>query len=184
MTGSTGIALTWSAPAAPGWSITGYQVRTGTSTSTVSDATEFLDVDSVHYCTCDITYQVTATATVAGTARRVESEPATVTVTDGRLHLPVPDHDGDAQPDGSVTVEAVCETDLRGPEQNTDIAVLFNDVTAQTQRCQEGADPAHLDDPHTFIVTGLDPATTYTVTTRTTSPSGSKTSDPYLVTTA
>jgi hypothetical protein len=41
----------------------------------------------------------------------------------------------------------------------------------------------HTDDPHTFVVTGLVPATTYAVTTRTTSPSGSKISDARLVTT-
>ena len=80
MSGTTGIALTWSAPAASGWSITGYQVKTGTSTSTVAGATEFFDADSTRYCTLGITYQVTTTATVAGTATSVESEPATVTV--------------------------------------------------------------------------------------------------------
>ena len=81
MNGSTG-ALIWSAPVAPGWSITGYQVRTGTSTSTVSGATESFDPDSTRYCTPDIVYPVTTAATVAGTATSVESEPATVTATD------------------------------------------------------------------------------------------------------
>jgi hypothetical protein len=88
----------------------------------------------------------------------------------------------EAGPDGS-TVQAVCRTDLRGPGQNTDIAVLFDDVVMATQRCQEGADLLHTDDPHVFVVIGLAPATTYAVTTRTTSPSGSKISDARLVTT-
>jgi hypothetical protein len=184
MSGTTGIALTWSAPAASGWSITGYQVKTGTSTSTVAGATEFFDADSTRYCTLGISYQVTTTATLAGTATSVESEPATVIVTDpvdctfpSRIDSATPN------PDGSVTVQAVCQTDLRGPGQITEVAVLFDDVVMQTQQCQEGADPMHTDDPHTFVVTGLAPATTYAVTTRTTSPSGSKISDARLVTT-
>ena len=147
-------------------------------------ATEFLDLDRTRYCTPGITYQVTTTATLDGTATSVESELATVTVTDpvdctfpSRIDSATPN------PDGSVAVQAVCQTDLRGPGQLTEIAVLFDDVVMQTQQCQEGADPTRLDDPHTFVVTGLAPATTYAVTTRTTSPSGSKISDARLVTT-
>ena len=185
MSGSTGIALTWSAPVDPAWSITGYQVRTGTSTSTVSDATEFLDPDSTHYCAPDTTYQVTTTATLTGTATSAESKPVTVTVPDPvDCTYPTQITSVNANPGGSVTVQAVCQTDLRGPEQNTDIAVLVDDAVKETQRCNEGADPTHLDDLHTFVVTGLDPATTYTVTTRTTSPSGSKFSEPFPITTA
>ena len=184
MSGSTGIVLTWITPADPAWSITGYQVKTGTSTSTVSGATEFLDPDSTRFCTPDTTYQVTTTATLTGTATSAESEPVTATVPDPvDCTYPTQISSVAANPDGSVTVQAVCQTDLRGPEQNTDIAVLVDDAVKETQRCQEGADPTHLDDLHTFVVTGLDPATTYTVTTRTTSPSGSRISDARLVTT-
>ena len=188
MSGSTGIALAWSTPdATSGWSISGYQVKTGTSTLTATMETEYLDIDSAHYCAPDITYQVTTSALiqVGGTPTSAESDPATITVTDP-IDCTYPSRitSVTANPDGSVTVEAVCETDGRGPQQDTDIAVLFNDAIKETQRCQEGADPAHPDDPHTFTVTGLDPATSYTVTTRTTSPSGAKTSSPVSVTTA
>ena len=62
--------------------------------------------------------------------------------------------------------------------------MLFDDAVKETQRCQGGAIATLLDDPHTFVVTGLDPATTYAVRTRATGPSGSKISDPFLVTTA
>ena len=159
-------------------------MKTGTSTQAVT-ATEFLDPDSTHYCAPDTTYQVTTTATLTGTATSAESEPVAVTVPDPvDCTYPTQITSATPNPDGSVTVRAVCQTDLRGPEQNTDIAVLFDDAVKETQRCQEGADPTHLDDLHTFVVTGLDPATTYSVTTRTTSPSGAKTSEPFPVTTA
>lgn len=186
MSGSTAVALTWNPPAEPtGWSVTGYRVRTGSDTATVTGATEFLDLDGAHYCTPGLVYEVVTVARAAGTATSAESPPAMVTVTDP-VDCTFPSRITDAQvnPDGSVTVRAVCETDLRGPGRDTDIAVLVDGDVRETQRCQDGADPAHLDDPHTFTVTGLAPATTYTLTTRTTGPSGVRTSDPYTVTTS
>ena len=73
---------------------------------------------------------------------------------------------------------------IRGPRQDTTITVRFDGATKGTQQCGEGENPGNTDDPHTFTVTGLDPGTTYSVTTRTTSPSGSKTSNSVSVTTA
>ena len=84
-----------------------------------------------------------------------------------------------ANPDGSVTVEAVCETDSRGPQQDTDIAVLFNDGDQR-----DASDARKAPTPPTPTTRtpspspAFDPATSYIVTTRTTSPSGSKTVTP------
>ena len=186
--GSTGVALAWAAPAsAQGWSITGYQVSTSNSTQTVPGATEYYDGSSEHFCTPGITYRVSTNALIESGGRVVsaESEPATITVTEPvDCTYPSRITSATANADGSVTVEAVCETDIRGPRQDTSIAVRFDGTTKGTQQCGEGENPGNTDDPHTFTVTGLDPGTTYSVTTRTTSPSGSKTSSAVTVTTA
>lgn len=184
--GGTGIALSWTAPAPQGWSITGYQISTSNSTKTVPGATEYYDGDSEHFCAPKITYRVSTNALVESGGKVVSatSEPADITVTEPvDCTYPSRITSATANADGSVTVDAVCETDIRGPRQDTSIAVLFDGTVKETQQCREGENPANTDNPHTFTVTGLDPRTTYSVTTRTTSPSGSKTSSAVSVTT-
>jgi hypothetical protein len=184
--GALYVSVNWAAPATGG-AVSSYEVTVSgkvySGVKTVQ-TTSFLDGTDpgpvTNYCSPIVTYSVRAVDNAG-----VKGQPATVTVND-----PVdctPDStvtSAVANADGSVFVRVNCDVSGRGPQVASQIVLLFNGVVKDNgnQHCL----PPNTGPGHPMIIytiTGLAPRTTYAVTSRTTSPTGDKTSAAVSVTT-
>jgi hypothetical protein len=179
MSGSLFVISTWAAPADSPLPVAGYQVTiTGKVKSGTYRTADLQYMDGDNYCSPTVTMAVRSYAS-DGTL----SEPTSVTVDDPVDCTPYTEvTSAVAEADGSVTVVVDCQSGARGPDARSNIDVLFDGQRRNTdvQQCNHSPE-GH--DPHTFTITGLQPATTYAVTARTTSVTGTKTSNAVQVTT-
>jgi hypothetical protein len=181
LSGTLIIDVDWTPPANSPVPVTGYQVVTANTPLAAGTTTtvETTHRDLRNYCAPDVTFTVRSVAADGSTSLPVTTTPA------GRrpdCTQPTSVTSAVAEADGSVTVTVDCETPGRGPWETGQIQVLFDgdQRNPELQACSRG-DALH--DFHTFSITGLAPGTTYSVTSRTTSTTGPKTSDPVQVTT-
>jgi hypothetical protein len=179
LSGSLLVFVDWTAPAASPVPVTGYQiVSKGSEGTHTGTATGLHYQDGYTFCSPTATFEVRSAA-----ADGSVSPPATVTVDDPVDCTPETEVvSATAEADGSVTVAMECHSQGRSPDANSEIDVLFDGRQRNTdaQVCHHDGDGV---DPHTFSITGLQPATTYAVTIRTTSSTGTKTSNTVQVTT-
>jgi hypothetical protein len=177
--GSLLIDLAWTAPAAGLVPVVGYQVSTyGPVHSGEADVqgTEYSDNDN--YCAHEVRYEVRSVS-----ATGVSSVPATVDADDPNVDCTPRSKvlSAVAEADGSVTVQVECFTFPRSPFGFSDLELLVDGEIDAAEECRVGGSGYR--DLHIFSVTGLAPASTHTVQSRTERISGVKTSDPVTVTT-
>jgi hypothetical protein len=179
MSGSLFIQSDWEAPTASPVPVIGYELSaTGAIKSGTYRTADPTYLDGDNYCSPKVTVSVRSLASDGTT-----SAPATIVVDSPVDCTPFTEiTSAAAQPDGSVTVVVDCQSGARGPDERSEIDVLLNGQKRNTdvQTCKHTPETS---DKHTFAITGLQPATTYSVTARTTSHTGTKTSAAVQVTT-
>jgi hypothetical protein len=180
LSGTLLVRVDWTPPAGSPVPVTGYQVTTANTalSAGTTTTTEPTHDDLRNYCAPGVTYTVRSVAADGSTSLPVTATPAERP----DCTQPTSVTSAVAEADGSVTVTVDCVTSSNSPWDRGQIEVLFDGDrrNPDLQTCNK-ASAEH--DFHTFSITGLDPGTTYSVTSRTTSPTGPKTSDPVRVTT-